>query len=191
MFRHKFAFYHAWTLQNCIGGGMGGYLLSKRCVYRESRKENHQTVAQMKKFLLIILALMAKASVQAQDAFYIYQNDGHFDGFFYGQVQRISYSKVDTLGIEHNDYVSQEIVTEDSTYRIMLIAIDSVSFVQQEIIINPRVRILERDGLMPYFANVSDDHWTLPFSNDIPEALRPTIQPLDPETMQLIFNKQR
>jgi len=65
MFRHKFAFYHAWTLQNCIGGGMGGYLLSKRCVYRESRKENHQTVAQMKKFLLIILALMAKASVQA------------------------------------------------------------------------------------------------------------------------------
>ena len=109
----------------------------------------------MKKFLLIILALMAKASVQAQDAFYIYQNDGHFDGFFYGQVQRISYSKVDTLGIEHNDYVSQEIVTEDSTYRIMLIAIDSVSFVQQEIIINPRVRILERDGLMPYMSPMS------------------------------------
>ena len=106
----------------------------------------------------LVLTFLAALPIQAQtetSAFYIYQNDGHFDGFFYGQVQRISYSKVDTLGIEHNDYVSQEIVTEDSTYRIMLIAIDSVSFVQQEIIINPRVRILERDGLMPYMSPMS------------------------------------
>ena len=30
---------------------------------------------------LMLLAL-ASTSVQAQEAFYIYQNDGHFDGFF-------------------------------------------------------------------------------------------------------------
>ena len=124
-------------------------------------------------YLLTILVALPTGAQEQNAAFYIYQNDGHFDGFFYDQVKKISYSKLDTLGIEHGDYVSQEIVTEDSIYRIMLTAIDSVSFVQPEIIINPHVRILERDGLMTYVTNVSDDHRTLTFSNDMPEALRP------------------
>lgn len=124
-------------------------------------------------YLLTILVALPTGAQEQNAAFYIYQNDGHFDGFFYDQVKKISYSKLDTLGIEHGDYVSQEIVTEDSIYRIMLTAIDSVSFVQPEIIINPHVRILERDGLMTYVTNVSDDHRTLTFSNDMPETLRP------------------
>ena len=33
------------------------------------------------------------------DAFYIYQNDGHFDGFFYDDIIKISYSRLDTLGV--------------------------------------------------------------------------------------------
>ena len=95
----------------------------------------------MKKFCFIVCILsLFTSSALAQDenaAFYIYQNDGHFDGFFYDQVQKITYSRVDTAGIEWDDYVSQEIVTEDSTYRIMLSAIDSVGFVQPEIKYNP------------------------------------------------------
>ena len=82
-------------------------------------------------------------NAQAQnenEAFYIYQNDGHFDGFFYNEVQKISYSNMDTLGIEHGQIVSQEIVTADSVYRIMLSAIDSVGFVQPEVKYNPRLR---------------------------------------------------
>lgn len=94
--------------------------------------------------LLVSLALMALAPLisQAQgvnDAFYIYQNDGHFNGFFFDEVKEIRYSKLDTLNNEHSDYVSQEIVTADSTYRIMLAAIDSVGFVQPEIKMNERV----------------------------------------------------
>jgi hypothetical protein len=84
-------------------------------------------------------------SVKAQQenaAFYIYQNDGHFDGFFYDEVEKISYSFLDTLGIEHNEIVSQEIVTADSTYRIMLSAIDSVGFVQPEVKFNPHLYIV-------------------------------------------------
>ena len=79
------------------------------------------------------LSAMAQEEIEGGEAFYIYQNDGHFDGFFYDQVKQISYSRFDTLGVEHDKYVSQEIVTEDSVYRIMLTAIDSVSFVQPEI----------------------------------------------------------
>jgi hypothetical protein len=77
---------------------------------------------------------------QENAAFYIYQNDGHFDGFFYDEVEKIRYSVLDTLGIEHDEVVSQEIVTADSTYRIMLSAIDSVGFVQPEIKYNPKLR---------------------------------------------------
>ena len=96
-------------------------------------------------FLLAIanFQLSVVNSVKAQsssDAFYIYQNDGHFDGFFYDEVEKITYSRVDTAGIEWDDFVSQEIVTADSTYRIMLSAIDSVGFVQPEMKLNPRLR---------------------------------------------------
>ena len=102
--------------------------------------------------MLAVLAGSLTAMAQSEDiaggeAFYIYQNDGHFDGFFYDEVQSIRYSKLDTLGFEHTDYVSQEIVTADSIYRIMLTAIDSVGFVQPEVKINPRVRDMQAEGL--------------------------------------------
>ena len=78
----------------------------------------------LKIFMAVVALMMAALPLQAQDAFYIYQNDGHFDGFFYDEIQKMSYSKTDTLGIEHDEYVSQIIQTADSTYCIMLSAID-------------------------------------------------------------------
>ena len=101
----------------------------------------------LKHFVGLVLTLLAVLPMQAQEenaAFYIYQNDGLFDGFFYDEVQKISYSFLDTLGIEHDEVVSQEIVTADSTYRIMLSAIDSVGFVQPEVIYNPNLRIVHK-----------------------------------------------
>jgi hypothetical protein len=68
------------------------------------------------------------SSAQAQDAFYIYRNDGDFNGFFFDQVKRMGYSKVDFEGVEHDVYVVQEIETEDTLYRIPLAAIDSIGF---------------------------------------------------------------
>ena len=79
------------------------------------------------------VAMAQQEEIEGGEAFYIYQNDGHFDGFFYDEVKQIRYSRLDTLNREHDHYVSQEIVTEDSVYRIMLTAIDSVSFYQPEI----------------------------------------------------------
>ena len=95
------------------------------------------------KLFMVFLLTLVIVPTQAQDenaAFYIYQNDGHFNGFFYDEVMQISYSKLDTLGYEHDDFVSQEIVTADSTYRIMLSAIDSVGFVQPQVIMNENMR---------------------------------------------------
>ncbi len=125
--------------------------------------------------LLIVLAgstaVQAQEEIEGGEAFYIYQNDGHFDGFFYDEVKQISYSRFDTLGVEHAGYVSQEIVTADSTYRFMLTAIDSVSFVQPEIKYKPQVRFMRDEGMMDYFLGC--DEGIIMFKLDMPANLRP------------------
>ena len=126
----------------------------------------------------LMLTFLATQPSLAQDenaAFYIYQNDGHVDGFFYDQVKKISYSKIDTLGMEHENYVSQEIITADSTYRIMLSAIDSVSFVQPEIKMNPKMRDMRKEGMLTYLTSKDDDALMLTFSSSMPESLRPQV----------------
>ena len=57
-------------------------------------------------FSLFTLSLFTTPAV-AQDAFYIYRNDGDFDGFFYDNVIRMGYSKIDPQGVEHEEYVIQ------------------------------------------------------------------------------------
>ena len=109
------------------------------------------------------------------DAFYIYQNDGHFDGFFYNDVIKITYSFLDTLGVEHNDYVSQEIVTADSTYRIMLTAIDSVGFVQPKVKYNTRLRLVSEDQLFTKMVSHDEDYENLVFDGSTPDNLKPKV----------------
>lgn len=101
---------------------------------------------------LMALLLLASAgqSVTAQEAFYVYRNDGDFNGFFYDQVKRMNLSKIDYDGVEHDDYVIQEIETEDSLYRIPLLAIDSIGFQQPEIILNPRLKNMDETNLVQY-----------------------------------------
>ena len=60
----------------------------------------------MKRYLSILVAVLAMFSVlpvsaqQTQDALYIFRNDGQFNAFFFGDIDRIEYSKIDTLGVE-------------------------------------------------------------------------------------------
>jgi len=116
--------------------------------------------------------------VQAQtetDAFYIYQNDGHFDGFFYNDVIKMTYSFLDTLGVEHNEYVSQEIVTADSTYRFMLTAIDSIGFVQPKVKYNSRLRLVSEDQLFTKMISHDEEYENLVFDGSIPDNLKPKV----------------
>ena len=120
---------------------------------------------------LVALFVLSALGMNAQEAFYIYRNDGKFNGFFYEEVQSIEYSKIDLEGIEHPEYVVEEILTEDSLYRIPLAVIDSVSFVQPEIIYNVKLRRMDEEGMMNYF--LSADGLKLTFSNEMPAILRP------------------
>ena len=90
----------------------------------------------MKRYTLYILvAILGMLNIQpasaqeVQDALYIFRNDGGFNAFFFADIQRIEYSKIDTLGVEQNDYVVQEVYALDSCFRIPISAIDSVAFV--------------------------------------------------------------
>ena len=106
----------------------------------------------MKRVLLALsFWLLAIGFVNAQEAFYIYRNDGDFNGFFYDEVIEMRQSKIGVDSIEYDKWVTQEVVLEDTIYRIPLAAIDSIGFQQPEIKFNPKVRFMERDGYSQYF----------------------------------------
>lgn len=116
--------------------------------------------------MAFLLLMSVGQSVTAQEAFYVYRNDGDFNGFFYDQVKRMSMSKIDFDGVEHDDYVIQEIETEDSLYRIPLLAIDSIGFQQPEIILNPRLKNMDETGLVQYIDQCS--YGNIYLTKDIP-----------------------
>ena len=117
-----------------------------------------KTVHCLYKYVIaLILVMMSAQQLLAQEAFYIYRNDSDFNGFFYDQVKRMGFSKVDNDGLEHDVYVVQEIETEDSLYRIPLAAIDSIGFQQPEIRMNPRFKDLRDSGKVFLFGTVGSD----------------------------------
>ena len=83
-------------------------------------------------FLLLIMALNNVLPVQAQQttqyALYNYRNDGNFNAWLNIDIDSITYSCIDTLGIEHDEVMVQEVWTPDSVYRIPLEVIDSIGF---------------------------------------------------------------
>lgn len=132
----------------------------------------------MKRIVLSLLFLAGFDSLPAQEAFYIYRNDGDFNGFFFDQVERMGYSKFDLDSVEHTEYVVQEVQTPDSLYRIPLAAIDSVGFQQPEIIFNPNLQVLDDSELKDYY--VSHNYNTngdvaITFKTELPDRLFPEV----------------
>lgn len=103
-----------------------------------------KTSTLLKYTLAFAAAILFFLPVQAQqksdqNALYIFRNDGGFNAFFFADIERIEYSKIDTLGVEQNDYVVQEIYALDSIFRIPVSAIDSVVFVTPKNIVKADV----------------------------------------------------
>ena len=129
----------------------------------------------MKKlFLFIALALgiiSGMSAQQRQDALYIFRNDGQFNAFFYGDIDHIQYSKVDTLGVEQPDYVVQEVYALDTLFRIPISAIDSVAFVTPENIVKPDVFCPDK-SIADYII-ASDSLWWIRLAPNTPASLIP------------------
>lgn len=120
---------------------------------------------------VVAFMLIVGQTMWAQDAFYIYRNDGDFNGFFYDEVVRMGYSMIDLDSIEHDVYVVQEIELADTTYRIPLAAIDSIGFQQPEIRFNPRLKIMNTCGLQQYVSSVDLTYNTIYFKN-LPSSMK-------------------
>lgn len=123
--------------------------------------------------LTFVLCTLCLCPLFSQEAFYIYRNDGDFNGFFYDEVVEMRYSKLALDSVEYEYYVTYDIETADSTYRIPLTVIDSISFVQPEIIFNEKLRHMDFLGMTPYV--LVRDSQTLTFSSQIPDSLMPQI----------------
>lgn len=128
--------------------------------------------SNLRKAVLICLAfLLSNIGTFAQDRLFVYRNNGIVDGFLYSEIQSISCSRFDTAGVYHSDYISQEILTNDSTCLIPLEEIDSISFHAPSIIYKEGVKKL--DGIRKYV--VSATNTSILLSPSIPTSLIPEV----------------
>ncbi len=123
----------------------------------------------MAAFLLCVAGMV---QAKAQEVFYVYRNDGAFSAHFFEDVDSMVCSRMDADGLEHGEYVMQEIHTPDSVYRIPLAAIDSVVFVTPETIVNERFFPLTAEHA-PYI--VKADTLTFTFASSTPAGLLPKV----------------
>ena len=133
---------------------------------------SHQPSAFRRSVLVFALSALFLVPAFAQEAFYIYRNDGDFNGFFYDEVIEMRQSKIGVDSIEYDRWVTQEVVLEDTIYRVPLAAIDSIGFQQPEIKFNPRVKFMEKEGLCPYLGGVAENHIIF---NNLPAHLVPQV----------------
>lgn len=108
----------------------------------------------------------------AQQAFYIYRNDGRINTFITTEIDSMTYSRIDLDSIAHNEYIVHEVYTPDSIYRIPIELIDSVGFVTPETVYQPGVRVLE--GEMRNYI-ISRSELTLVFQTSTPDKFLPHV----------------
>ena len=123
--------------------------------------------------LLSVLGIQTSQAQATQDALYIYRNDGGFCAFFYGDINHIAYSKIDTLGVEQADYVVQEIYALDTLYRIPLSAIDSVTFVTPET--KYKADVFMPDKLISDYITASDSVYWIRLAKNTPASMIPKV----------------
>ncbi len=132
----------------------------------------------MRKIILaFVLCTWSLSPLFSQEAFYIYRNDGDFNGFFFDEVKEMRYSKFALDNTECEQYVTYEVELADTTYRIPLAAIDSIGFQQPEIRFNPKVKFMQKDGYCPYFDQITGQMTTTlqVYFRDLPENMIPQV----------------
>lgn len=122
------------------------------------------------KVIICTCMLMACFVSKAQNAYYFHFHDKGIQVFYTDMVDSMTVSKVDLEGIEHDEFVTQQVWMNDTVFNYALADIDSVSFVTPSTIYQPGVVKLE-EGLEKYV--VSHDSLTIIFRTDTPSDLLP------------------
>ena len=125
----------------------------------------------MRKILFTLASIIMVATVSfADNALYIYRNDGNFNAFLDSDIDSMAYSTIDTAGVDHLRHVTQLIYTPDSLYQIPLSAIDSIAFTERPVKYTPQV-VKITEEYFPYILSV--DSLQIQFSTTLPSKLHP------------------
>lgn len=124
--------------------------------------------------IIVTIAMLCDLSLpsNAQQAFYIYRNDTGIQTLLTSAIDSITYSCLGIDSILQEDYVTQEIWTLDTVYRIPLVEIDSIGFVTPETIYQPDVIVL--DGELRQHI-ILRDSFAIVFDSSTPHNLLPNI----------------
>ena len=133
--------------------------------------KNHRYILSLLLLLVSAFNLMPANAQQNQYAIYNYRNDGDFNAWLNIDVDSITYSCIDMLGVEHDDVVVQEVWTPDSVYRIPISAIDSLGFHAPETEFKTGVFIIDEKHL-PYIVDAED--LSITFNLNTPSYLMPS-----------------
>ena len=127
---------------------------------------------KMIRFIISLFTIVFGFSFQihAQEAIYIYRNDGQFNCFFIEDVKLISYSCINEDGTIDESASIQEVHTIDSIYRIPLASIDSIGFLKPKTILKPEVKDIAK-LFKDYIEKCEGKYIYL--SSSIPEELLP------------------
>ena len=121
------------------------------------------------KLLGLMLGLVLTVQAWGQEVFYVYRTDGSVQVFEQAEVDSMFCSRTDLSGREQASYVTQEIWTSDSVYRIPMAEVDSVVFDVNRLQVSGDYKALDGYTYHIDAADTGSGQFTVAFSGEVPE----------------------
>ena len=121
------------------------------------------------KLLGLVLGLVLTVQAWGQEVFYVYRTDGSVQVFELAEVDSMFCSRMDLSGREQAGYVTQEIWTPDSVYRIPMAEVDSVVFDVNRLQVSGDYKALDGYAYHIDAADTGNGQFTVAFSGEVPE----------------------
>ena len=134
------------------------------------------------KLFALMLGLVLCDTVQAQEVFYVYRTDGSVQVFELASVDSMFCSQTDLSGRRQTEFVTQEIWTPDSVYRIPMAEVDSVVFDVNRLEVSGDYRNLDGYTYQVEEADTDQGQFTVVFSGAVPELGRGDVVVFETDT---------
>ena len=134
------------------------------------------------KLFALMLGLVLCDTVQAQEVFYVYRTDGSVQVFELAAVDSMFCSQTDLSGRRQTEFVTQEIWTPDSVYRIPMAEVDSVVFDVNRLEVSGDYRNLDGYTYQVEEADTDQGQFTVVFSGTVPELGRGDVVVFETDT---------
>lgn len=121
------------------------------------------------KLLGLMLGLVLTVQAWGQEVFYVYRTDGSVQVFELAEVDSMFCSRMDLSGRGQAGYVTQEIWTPDSVYRIPMAEVDSVVFDVNRLQVSGDYKALDGYAYHIDAADTGSGQFTVAFSGEVPE----------------------